>query len=117
MDKTILWAWAAGLFEGEGSVNRRRYGYSITVSMTDRDVLLRFYTALECGRLYGPYQPKNLRAKKVWKWVVSDKAGILQFQERVGALLCSRRKVQLRPVFAHVARMDVKWRGRSSCWA
>jgi len=39
-------AWAAGIFEGEGSISRIRRGQDfdlqIAINMTDRDVLARF---------------------------------------------------------------------------
>ena len=55
-------AWAAGLFEGEGSVspvnhnhNGRSYRYiRLTMQMTDEDVLRRF-AAVMGGRVTGPH--------------------------------------------------------------
>ena len=56
-------AWAAGLFDGEGSTfvwkgNRRRDYGSIRVAVGqshDPEVLRRFQQAVSLGRVYGPY--------------------------------------------------------------
>lgn len=53
-------AWAAGLFEGEGSItvqrqrSTARIGIRFTMSMTDLDVMQRFCAIVGCGSLTGP---------------------------------------------------------------
>ena len=55
------WAWAAGLFEGEGCIQFKvgadgsAYPH-LTVKMTDSDAVARF-AEITGGRLLGPYQP------------------------------------------------------------
>ena len=58
-------AWAAGLFDGEGSVsineqhkpNQRTYRYlRANITQKDRYVLDRFQRAVGVGRVFGPYQ-------------------------------------------------------------
>ena len=65
-------SWAAGLFDGEGSVGaytsgRNHYLSSsrkypkVTVSNTDKYLLDRFQNAVGIGKIYGPKVSKNPR--------------------------------------------------------
>lgn len=44
-------AWAAGLFDGEGSVSHDR----MQLKMVDLPTVERFQAAVACGEVYGPY--------------------------------------------------------------
>lgn len=44
-------AWAAGLFDGEGSVGADR----LQLKMVDRETVERFRDVVGCGTVYGPY--------------------------------------------------------------
>lgn len=46
-------AWAAGLFEGEGSIIYARKNIQLSMSTTDEDILRRF-SAVVGGKVYGP---------------------------------------------------------------
>ena len=51
-------AWAAGLFEGEGSIvtdSSQPNARSIRMEMTDQDVMERFLRIVGYGKLNGPY--------------------------------------------------------------
>lgn len=69
-------AWAAGLFDGEGSSHFRKgtraaegRGYKngsqvkITVQQNDREVLDRFQSAVNAGVVYGPYSRSSARGR------------------------------------------------------
>lgn len=66
-------AWAAGLFEGEGSFccYRVRNGVYLRVSLqtTDRDVLERFAEIVACGKItqIRP-DPRRPDAKTIFQW-------------------------------------------------
>lgn len=68
-------AWAAGLFDGEGSVfaanemkrGRRHVRLHMAVRMTTLDDIKRFHRAVGVGAMSGPYQPKGDR-KLIWAW-------------------------------------------------
>lgn len=63
-------AWAAGLFEGEGSISANG---RMRIKMTDRDVLILFRLVVQCGTVHGPYQPSGLGKKLVYEWTVQGK--------------------------------------------
>lgn len=95
--------WAAGFFDGEGSVHgnhkegkRRKDGtrrvYSrISVSNTERSLLVRFKLALgNRGCINGPYPRNGGRTTPIWHWTASHKTA-----REVAALLiprCAKRK-------------------------
>jgi hypothetical protein len=72
-------AWAAGLFEGEGScygtVRSDRYNtrrIRMNLRMTDQDVVERFAKVVGVGSVYGPIQhvraSDGVRLKDVYEW-------------------------------------------------
>jgi hypothetical protein len=52
-------AWAAGLFEGEGSITHVYGRTQLRIHMTDFEVLERFLEIIGAGRIYGPYSRKE----------------------------------------------------------
>ena len=73
--KSIDIAWAAGLFEGEGSIYfcNTLKRYITTLRMTDEDVVRKFFNIIQVGKVYGPYTPKGKKKngenyKDQWYW-------------------------------------------------
>ena len=105
-DTRLELAWAAGLFEGEGTAYNspdRRWPttprISLAVRMTDEDAVRRFGTAVNVGKVYGPYGPYQHRSSKPeWMW----STGKFEHIQAVIAMLWwglgSRRKAQCRTV-------------------
>ena len=55
--ETSLWiAWAAGLFEGEGSISVRNGKPIMQLKMCDGEVVERFQAVVRLGKVYGPYE-------------------------------------------------------------
>lgn len=88
-DKLEL-AWAAGLFDGEGSVikehkegRRRKDGTQrsyprLYVGNTDQELLERFQTALQAGKIHGPYGRfgrYGQAIKPMYHWTASHRQG------------------------------------------
>jgi hypothetical protein len=66
-------AWAAGFFEGEGSVTRHGTQFALQIKNTDLEPLERFRNAVEAGTIYGPYWYDDsaiVRRKAFWLWIV-----------------------------------------------
>jgi len=102
-------AWAAGLFEGEGSFSAGLYSRKHLVSgatrkyqsiqanlrMTDEDVVRRFGAIVGVGSVHGPYHhpsPTRPNVKPFWMW---QAAGFQQVQAIIAMLWawlgCRRR--------------------------
>jgi hypothetical protein len=76
-------AWAAGLFEGEGTIwCKEGYKPALKLQMTDGDVVRKFREIVGYGSCRGPIQPKILKHKPVYIWDCSG-------SERVQALLAA----------------------------
>lgn len=69
-------AWAAGVFEGEGSISglgKNRLRPRLAMNMTDEDVMRRFHEIVGVGYINGPFVPRGLRVdgsprKQQWRW-------------------------------------------------
>jgi hypothetical protein len=99
MATDVEWAWAAGLFEGEGSIllrNRERRGASLALQMTDFDIVRRFHDVVGVGYLGKPYR-NSLSTKGILRWncgAVADVRLVLeQFVPHFGVRRAERAKV------------------------
>jgi len=67
-------AWAAGLFEGEGSFDHsagNAHRPRATMSLTDQDVLERFMRAVGVGTI-GPSKRRASHHKEAWQWWTNE---------------------------------------------
>ena len=65
-------AWAAGLFEGEGSITVCGGVARLSLVLTDYQVLERFVEIVGTGKIYGPYvngYRDGFVRKPRWLWV------------------------------------------------
>jgi hypothetical protein len=65
-------AWAAGLFEGEGTITLCGSVVHLRLNLTDFEVLERFWEIVGTGKIYGPYTSgyrDGYTRKPRWVWV------------------------------------------------
>lgn len=97
--------WCAGLFEGEGSMSWSLYKklpnsvkLTVMIKMTDKDVLEKFCTYMDLGKVKGPYKPKGKTVGDHWKdyyiWEVQDFANCLQALTRLYPYFGERRRAK-----------------------
>jgi hypothetical protein len=104
------WAWAAGLFEGEGSIVNyiaQREGSSyrrrvLALKMTDEDVVRRFHSIVQAGRVT-LRRSKNERHKDQWAWECTRWADIENTLRRFLPYLGERRREAAEFSLAHPA--------------
>ena len=115
-------AWAAGLFEGEGTVvsfGGRKHQRSLALSMTDEDVVLRFAAVIGVGKIYGPYgyasstSRRREHHKQYWRWSVSDKDGVAIAAKMLLPFLGQRRSAKLKEAIEAVSLLQESTRARS----
>jgi hypothetical protein len=107
-------AWAAGLFEGEGTFTvhkSSRTGQNgpgkvstrprAALATTDEDVAVRFYRAVELGKLTGPYTNGPGR-KPYWVWALANNGEFPVFLALVEPWLGQRRRVRAQEVLQHL---------------
>jgi hypothetical protein len=99
-------AWAAGLFEGEGSVytckrkGRARPRIYMKVRMCDEEIVRKFHTAVGCGGVDGPLKSYGIGKKPVWEWRTSAYGDIARLSWVFTPWLGSRRLAQFAKVIA-----------------
>lgn len=109
------WAWAAGLFEGEGSaicrpVSRRRpkdVQRRLQIPLCDRDVLDRFALVVGAGKVRpvkdrGPTRTGK-RHRPMFIWTCSRWSDIERICDRFLRYMGSRRTTQIKFLLAHPA--------------
>lgn len=86
-------AWAAGLFEGEGTVFHSCRAIQTVLSMTDLEPVEDFHRIVGVGKLYGPYD--NGPGRKIfWRWSCCTKRDALVVFEKFKPWLSPRRIAQ-----------------------
>lgn len=60
------WAWAAGLFDGEGCLTNTRKHPQFSITQNDRRVLDRFHQLASVGNVVGPYVKSKSNPRCHW---------------------------------------------------
>ena len=82
--------WAAGLFEGEGSICKLKDGRTrLFLEMTDKDVVESFRDVLDTGSVTGPHYRADY--KPVYKWNIGKQKVVKKILEAMLPLLGERR--------------------------
>lgn len=99
-------SWAAGLFEGEGSIfcdSHKRA--TAAVNMTDRDVVERFAAVAQMGTIRGPYKySASNNHKPTWVWRIQGYRRVARLFTMFEPWLCSRRTARFKEVLASCGR-------------
>lgn len=91
-------AWAAGLFDGEGSITHTRRDLQVSLKNTDLELVSRFDAIVARGGIYGPYEHSGRDGfvrKPFWTWVAQGDAAH-EAVELLAAWLSRRRLEQAR---------------------
>jgi hypothetical protein len=122
-------AWAAGIIEGEGCLTRRKSKpgcASLSVGMTDEDVVRRLHAVFGAGSVRGPLSRGS--GKPFWVWHVAKRAHLLAILPVVYPYMGLRRRARIEEVlgafreipFRHrqlVDRAEMSARGRKGAEA
>lgn len=100
-------AWAAGLFDGEGSIfasesmkrKRRNVRLHMAIRMTTLDDVERFHRAVGVGSVRGPYQPNGPR-KPQWAWTAGTDENVRQCVALLWPYLGKNKREQATRAFA-----------------
>ena len=110
-------AWAAGLFEGEGSVTtqpsgtRGRLRVRFSLATTDEDVILRFQRVLGCGTVRGPFMKKGA-LKPQWSYYAGRAEHVQHIAAILRPYLGSRRSAKLEECLAAYAAQPPRGNGQ-----
>ena len=100
-------AWAAGLFEGEGSFSPRQN--KICLTSTDRDVAARFMEVIGCGSLRARIPTAQQLGKKTqYTWTVSRQEHTQAILAAFWPWLGERRREKVKQFCAHMATAHLR---------
>lgn len=100
-------AWAAGLYEGEGSVGIYGVGSGRTrrarmsIGMVDRDVVERFHSIVKVGRVLKKKATQPNR-QDVWRWEIGRREEIVDLLNQMMPVLGTRRTKQAKVVIKEI---------------
>ncbi len=81
-------AWAAGFFDGEGNVVRRKdNGIIVQIDQVDRDSLDRFREAVGAGHVLGPYGPYQANRQAYYKFSACGVVNVQTIYDALGPYL------------------------------
>lgn len=100
------WAWAAGIFEGEGHVSHLQlpslngnWTRRLEVKMTDEDVIRKFGRVVQVGHIQPEYrQPPR---KPVTRWQASAWLEVTYVLDHFEPYLCERRMSKVAELRSH----------------
>ena len=113
-------AWAAGFFDGEGSVGCyetengskfRSPRLNLQVCQTSPDVLIRFANAVGVGRVRGPYGPKAANSSPYWSYGTEAFQNVQQVVASLWPMLSQQKRDDIRRSFATY----YVWAHRTEC--
>lgn len=105
LDWEVEVAWAAGLFEGEGSFGLRANGtVLVSVASTDRDVIDRFRRVIGTGRVSSQPAGRNNRRKRLWRVDVIQVDEVFRVTRMLYPWLGERRRSRADEAVATIQR-------------
>jgi hypothetical protein len=111
-------AWAAGLFEGEGTVWLHTYrgdevAWRVGLTTCDEDVIRRFAQIIGVGKVYGPYTHKNGRDgrrrdhhKIYYRWQAGTREDVRYVANMLLPYLGERRAAKIHEALEWIATRD-----------
>ncbi len=117
------WAWAAGIFEGEGCSTLRNKRYpSLQLRMKDEEIIRKFANVLSCGHVYYEKNHQTNRmtgaTSPMWLWTASNPQAFHQAMWMMWPWLGERRRVRMAEVadnYVPKTRAGVKCRTDCGC--
>ena len=101
--------WVAGLYEGEGCTSFKGSSITVSINMTDEDIIRKLSIFTGIGNITGPYLAKG-KIKPYWIWTASNFVEIENLLRQLLPLLGKRRTAQINAAF--LKRKNRKFKGR-----
>src|SRR6266478_4091283 len=87
-------AWAAGLFDGEGSVGIYNGALQVRINMCCEETINRFYCLMRLGHVR-VVQPKQPRHQKYWAYAVCGTKAEEVLRQILPYLVTKRQRVEV----------------------
>jgi hypothetical protein len=92
-DDTMITAWGAGIFEGEGSIGIIKGRVRVVVHMTDVDILEKLRDNFG-GVIYDAKKQKE-HHKQSWKWTITSTPACIGFLLKIKPFMGIRRSARI----------------------
>lgn len=102
-------AWAAGFYEGEGTIYLSRTSPRMYVTQVNVEPLSRFREVLGVGTVRGPYQQKNPGSQPIYKYTVNGLEKVQAIIAMIWPWLSDRRRAQATKVLTVVSLTPLSW--------
>jgi hypothetical protein len=97
------WAWLAGLFEGEGTIQLKPpHGASLIVAMVDRDVIESLNALVASPGGVKTWKKPRLGRQEVYAWTLSSRDPVAWVLTNILPWLHQRRAARAREALAHM---------------
>jgi hypothetical protein len=97
--------WAAGLYEGEGTIYLNRGSPCINLRMTNKEAVEKFQGAVGIGKVYGPYKWKG-HYKPLYCFQIDKASDTIKVAEAIYPHLTKERQEQMEAV---ISAYDEDW--------
>jgi len=110
-------AWAAGLFEGEGSISfsGSRNGVHLQLSMTDKDVIDKFARVVGAGKVYGPEVRGPSHWKSIYHWSLRHSYEVSRIIRMLIPFLGERRAAKAHEALVRLESNRGPWADMTHC--
>jgi LAGLIDADG-like domain len=106
-------AWAAGLFDGEGTIGLNQRHISMSMAQVNPEVLLRFQAAVGgLGHVYGPYQRQEKTHSQWWVFCPTSFEHTQAIVAMLWTFLSSPKKEQISKTFKQFEERPRRRAGR-----
>jgi hypothetical protein len=99
------WAWAAGLFEGEGSIVVRERQVHLWLRTTDLDVLERFVEIVDAGNIT-TCKMRPCHTKQQYSWCISRREDVARILNAFSPWLGERRRAKAAEALGWIATKE-----------
>jgi hypothetical protein len=106
-------AWAAGLFEGEGTFGVFKNGKNsnpcthMRIVMSDEDTVRKFHEVAGVGAVHGPQVMKNAK-KLMWQWRCQKSGDIAILIHAFYPYLSIRRQLKADEILNYINNMPMR---------
>lgn len=116
-------AWAAGFFDGEGSLFVRHTAkhkggttgklyplltVEMSIAQVRREPLDRFLAAVGVGAIAGPYKPRSQNSQPHFRWSTAGRPSVYSALCRLWPFLCPPKKEQAARAWAELQEKATK---------
>src|SRR5579859_6411799 len=100
--------WAAGFFDGEGTIGFYNGRGIIQVKQVDKEPLERFAKAIQIGKVAGPYAQQEENWQPQYQWQVQARRDVIRVAQLLLPLVSGNKRKQVEQCLATALAYEPK---------